>query len=177
MAVTADSGDSGFGVQYPAASAYVTAVGGTTPQRDGGPARGWSETAWSGAGSGCSSAGEAVVADRPWQLHEAHGGRRVGGGRPRDRRAVYDCDGAGGWMVYGGTSVAAPIVAGVYALVGNAAWVNAGSYPYANRSALNDVTSGSNGRCNARNGKYLCTAMPGFNSPSRARDADGTAAF
>ena len=64
---------------------------------------------------------------------------------------VYDtyCDinGCGsGWMVFGGTSVASPIVGSVYALAGNAASVNYGSYPYSHTSSLNDVTSGSNGR-------------------------------
>jgi subtilase family serine protease len=54
VAVVASSGDSGYGVAYPAASPYVTSVGGTTLTPDPGSARGWSETAWSGAGSGCS---------------------------------------------------------------------------------------------------------------------------
>src|SRR3954454_762069 len=52
-AITVSSGDSGFGPEYPAASRFVTAVGGTTLNR-GSSARGWSETAWSGSGSGCS---------------------------------------------------------------------------------------------------------------------------
>ena len=42
--------------------------------------------------------------------------------------AVYDSDGAGGWGVYGGTSAAAPIVAGVYALAGSAAAADYGAY-------------------------------------------------
>src|SRR3954467_6243367 len=45
-AITVSSGDSGFGVEYPAASPYVTAVGGTTLTRASN-ARGWNETAWS----------------------------------------------------------------------------------------------------------------------------------
>ena len=55
IAVTVSSGDSGYGVEYPAASRYVTAVGGTTLTQAAGTARGWTETAWSGAGSGCSA--------------------------------------------------------------------------------------------------------------------------
>src|SRR5262249_3597783 len=62
VAVTASSGDDGYGVSYPAASRYVTAVGGTSLTRGGG-SRGWSETAWSGAGSGCS----AYEAKPAWQ--------------------------------------------------------------------------------------------------------------
>ncbi len=54
IALTVSSGDNGYRVQYPAASQYVTAVGGTTLNRASN-ARGWSETAWSGAGSGCSA--------------------------------------------------------------------------------------------------------------------------
>src|SRR5436309_12760909 len=53
-AITASSGDSGYGVSYPAASRYLTAVGGTSLTRGGGT-RGWTESAWSGAGSGCSA--------------------------------------------------------------------------------------------------------------------------
>src|SRR5207237_10728125 len=53
-AITASSGDSGYGVSFPAASRYLTAVGGTSLTRGGGT-RGWTESAWSGAGSGCSS--------------------------------------------------------------------------------------------------------------------------
>ena len=54
VAITASSGDDGFGVSYPAASRYLTAVGGTSLTRGGGT-RGWTESAWSGAGSGCSA--------------------------------------------------------------------------------------------------------------------------
>src|ERR687887_244969 len=52
-AITASSGDSGYGVSYPAASRFLTAVGGTSLTRNS-STRGWTETAWSGAGSGCS---------------------------------------------------------------------------------------------------------------------------
>ena len=54
IAITASSGDSGYGVSWPASSQYVTAVGGTTLTQASN-ARGWTETAWSGAGSGCSA--------------------------------------------------------------------------------------------------------------------------
>ena len=54
VAITVSSGDGGYGVEYPAASQHVTAVGGTTLTQASN-ARGWNEAAWSGAGSGCSS--------------------------------------------------------------------------------------------------------------------------
>src|SRR3954470_3696226 len=55
IAVTASSGDSGYGVSWPASSQYVTAVGGTTLTKAAGTPRGWTEKTWSGAGSGCST--------------------------------------------------------------------------------------------------------------------------
>src|SRR6266851_3878473 len=48
VAITVSSGDGGYGVEFPAASQYVTAVGGTT-LRTASNSRGWSETVWSGA--------------------------------------------------------------------------------------------------------------------------------
>jgi len=54
VAVTVSSGDGGYGVEFPASSPHVIAVGGTSLSRSS-SSRGWSETAWSGAGSGCSA--------------------------------------------------------------------------------------------------------------------------
>ena len=51
VAITAAGGDNGYGTQYPAVSPYVTAVGGTTLT---GSAGSWTQSAWSGSGSGCS---------------------------------------------------------------------------------------------------------------------------
>lgn len=42
----ASAGDSGYGVPYPAASQYVTPVGGTSLVQAPGTARGWTETVW-----------------------------------------------------------------------------------------------------------------------------------
>ena len=77
VAVTVSSGDSGYGVQFPASSPHVTAVGGTSLVHAAN-SRGWAETAWSGAGSGCSS----VFGKPSWQ-HDgavliALGCRRIG---------------------------------------------------------------------------------------------------
>jgi hypothetical protein len=77
-----------------------------------------------------------------------------------------------GWLVFGGTSVAAPLIAGIYGVNGGA--VNYGSDPYNNTGALFDVTSGSNGSCG---GSYLCTGMPGYDGPSGLGTPNGTAAF
>jgi subtilase family serine protease len=173
IAVTVSSGDSGYGVEFPASSPHVTAVGGTHLVTAGN-SRGWTETVWSGAGSGCSS----VYAKPSWQ-HDASCSRRT----VADVSAVADPNTgvsvygpvnsrSSGWLVFGGTSVAAPLIAGIYGVNGGA--VNYGSDPYTNTGALFDVTSGSNGSCG---GSYLCTGMPGYDGPSGLGTPNGTAAF
>ena len=175
-AITVSSGDSGYGVQYPAASKYVTAVGGTSLSRASN-SRGWSETAWSGAGSGCS----AYEAKPSWQTDTGCARRTVADvsaeADPNTGVAVYDSTsylGQSGWLVFGGTSVASPIIASVYGLAGNGSSVNYGSTPYANLSALFDVTSGSNGSCG---GSYLCTARTGYDGPTGNGTPNGATAF
>jgi subtilase family serine protease len=171
--ITVSSGDAGYGVEFPAASQYVTAVGGTTLNRASNT-RGWTETAWSGAGSGCS----AYVAKPSWQ-HDAGCARRTVAdvsavANPNTGVAVYDStryQGSAGWMVFGGTSVAAPVVASVYALAGNGADP---SYPYGHTASLFDVTSGSNGACSVT---YLCTAGAGFDGPTGLGTPNGTGGF
>jgi len=96
---------------------------------------------------------------------------------PNTGVAVYDSyasKGQKGWLVFGGTSVASPIIASVYALAGNAASVTYGSYPYSHTSSLNDVTSGSNGSCG---GAYLCTGGTGYDGPTGNGTPNGTAGF
>ena len=175
-AITVSSGDSGYGVEFPAASRYVTAVGGTTLRRSS-STRGWVETAWSGAGSGCS----AYVSKPSWQIDPGCSRRAVADvsavADPSTGVAVYDSyayQGQKGWFVVGGTSVSAPIVASVYALAGNVSSLTYASGPYANTSSLNDVTSGSNGSCA---GTYLCTAVAGYDGPTGLGTPIGTGAF
>jgi subtilase family serine protease len=192
VAITASSGDSGYGVLWPAASNYVTAVGGTSLSTASN-SRGWTETAWSGAGSGCS----AQESKPSWQ-HDAGCGKRTVAdvsavADPNTGVAVYDtfnncgtsslCDillslgiyqGADGWVQVGGTSASSPIIASVYALAGNTASITYGSYPYSHTSALNDVTSGNNGSCA---GSYLCTAGAGYDGPTGLGTPNGTGAF
>lgn len=86
--------------------------------------------------------------------------------------AVYETYGRrGGWQVYGGTSVASPIVASVHALGGASVGP---AYPYAHTSAIFDVTGGSNGSCG---GSYLCTAEVGYDGPTGLETPDGAGAF
>jgi subtilase family serine protease len=175
VAVTASSGDSGFGPQYPAASQFVTAVGGTSLTRASN-ARGWTETVWNGAGSGCS----AFEAKPSWQ-HDTGCSRRTiadvsAVADPNTGVAVYDTfDGDSGFEVFGGTSVASPLIASVFALAGTpTAGTYPSSYPYSHTANLNDVTSGSNGTCSPA---YLCTAGVGYDGPTGLGTPNGTAAF
>jgi subtilase family serine protease len=192
VAVTASSGDSGYGVSWPASSQYVTAVGGTTLKKASNT-RGWTETAWSGAGSGCS----AYEPKPSWQHDTGCAKRTVADvsavADPATGVGVYDtynscgtssyCDllislglvqGLDGWAAVGGTSASSPITASVYALAGNAGSTTSGSYPYAHTGSLNDVTSGSNGSCG---GSYLCTAGPGYDGPTGLGTPNGTGGF
>jgi subtilase family serine protease len=175
VAITVSSGDSGYGVEYPAASRYVTAVGGTTLKQDS-SARGWNETAWDGAGSGCSQ----YDAKPSWQTDTGCSRRTVADvsavADPATGVAVYDTYGDDtGWEVFGGTSAAAPVIAGVYALAGTPSGGSSpASFPYAHPGSLFDVTSGSNGSCS---GSYLCTAGSGYDGPTGLGTPDGTAAF
>lgn len=175
-AITVSSGDSGYGVEYPAASQYVTAVGGTSLSRASN-SRGWTESAWSGAGAGCS----AYEPKPSWQTDSGCARRTVADvsavADPNTGVAVYDStpyNGQSGWLVFGGTSVASPVIASVYALAGNGGTVNYGSYPYSHLSALFDVTSGSDGACG---GSYLCTAVPGYDGPTGLGTPNGVGAF
>jgi len=175
IAVTVSSGDNGYGVEFPAASRYVTAVGGTTLSRANN-ARGWAEAVWSGAGSGCSS----YITQPSWQnpYQSACANRIVADvaavADPNTGVAVYDTFHEGGWLVFGGTSVASPIIASVYALAGNTGAITYGSYPYGHASSLNDVTSGSNGSCG---GSLLCTGEPGYDGPTGMGTPNGTGGF
>lgn len=174
VAITASTGDSGNGAEYPATSRYVTAVGGTS-LRTASNTRGWTETAWSGAGSGCS----AYETKPTWQTVTTGCTRRAEAdvsavADPNTGVAVYQTYGGSGWAVYGGTSASSPIVASVYALAGTpGASDYPASYPYAHQSNLFDVTSGSNGSC----GSPLCTAGPGWDGPTGLGTPNGTAAF
>ena len=175
VAITVSSGDSGYGVEYPAASQYVTAVGGTTLNWNGTTR---TETAWSGAGSGCS----AYEPKPSWQSGIATCANRAVAdvsavADPNTGVAVYDTvsyQGQSGWFKVGGTSASSPIIAGVYALAGNAGSVNDGSFSYSHTTQLNDVTSGSNGSCGGSN---LCTAGTGWDGPTGNGTPNGSGGF
>ncbi len=174
IAITASNGDSGYGAAVPAAYNTLTAVGGTTLSTASN-ARGWTETVWSGTGSGCSK----YISKPSWQKDPSCKKRMIGDvaydANPNTGVAVYDSyayDGESGWLVFGGTSVASPAIASIYALAGNT--VSNASYGYAHTSSLYDVTSGSNGSCSIA---YYCHGEVGYDGPTGNGTPNGTGAF
>jgi subtilase family serine protease len=186
VAITASAGDQDYGTVWPAASPFVTAVGGTELVQDPTTKRGWSESVWGslfpgvlpneaeGTGSGCS-----LWEPKPaWQHDAGCSGRTVADvSAVADNVAIYDSSPeVGGWGVVAGTSIASPLIASVYALAGNAKSVVYGSYPYSHSSSLFDVTQGSNFTPDTVCG-YLCTAEPGYDGPTGLGTPNGTGGF
>ncbi len=209
---------------YPASSPHVIAVGGTRLTLS--PAKTWeSETVWNdggaiggtlegagASGGGCSD----VFAAPSWQQSAADwssvgcGSERAvtdvsADGDPYSGVAIYDSTenphGEKGWGAIGGTSVASPIIASIYALAGGAQGV---AYPaqllYENLqqapTSLHDVTVGSNGECLRKFHKntgvsgctsaeeaqsceahLICLAAPGYDGPSGVGTPTGVAAM
>jgi subtilase family serine protease len=188
VAITVASGDSGYEhFGFPAASPYVIDAGGTTlTVKLLSGAYAWAaEETWSGSGSGCS----VYLTAQGWQ--EAAAGFSLTGcahrrgvadvaadANPSTGASVYDStkyQGRSGWLQVGGTSLASPLIAGVYALAGNAASVAyPASLPYADPAALHDVIAGAaTGKCTTT----ACKPGPGFDGPTGLGSPKGTAAF
>jgi hypothetical protein len=190
VAITASTGDCGYGcapagagsgsvpgVEYPAASPYVVAVGGTSLV--GSIGGGWSESAWGnshgGAGSGCS-----LYEPKPsWQHDSGCANRTLADvsaiADPATGAAVYV---AGHWNVFGGTSAASPIIAAAYALAGPGVGSYPASYLYSNSAQLHDVVGGNNDvtfhSCTLA---YLCNGVTGYDGPTGLGTPNGVAAF
>lgn len=195
IAVVASSGDSGFagGAEFPSSSPYVLSVGGTTLTYVAGV---WSQTAWAKAGSGCSK----VYSQMAWQSPVLPSTACVGR-VATDVSAVADINTGvvsvyrGVLYRYGGTSVGAPIIAGIIgqrnqpiSLTVNSGTVASSVYPtpggtnvatgygknlYAQRSALRDVTSGKTGTCTIG---FLCNAAAGYDGPTGLGTPNGSLA-
>lgn len=177
-AIVASSGDDGFGIpSFPATLSTVIAAGGTTltPASN---ARGWTETAWAGSGSGCSG----WTAKPSWQKDKHCPTRTVADvaadADPNTGPAVYDTDnGNAGWLVVGGTSASSPFIAGVVALAGNPGAFPNASYLYAHTGKLFDVVGGGNAGLESCGRDYLCNAVKGYDGPTGNGSPDGIAAF
>jgi len=128
----ASGGDSST-IEYPSASPYVISAGGTTINRDS-SGNYLSQTCWSGTGRG-TSAYETIPA-----FQSAVGG--LAGTKRLTNDLSSDADPAsgvwvydalnGGWFTVGGTSVAAPTLAGIINNAGNfmSSTVNEGNLLY-----------------------------------------------
>jgi len=197
IAITVSSGDGGyedgFGVEYPAASPYVVAVGGTTLNLNSNNTY-LGEGVWGdggldsiGAGSGCSmyenaNSWQASVAD--WSQTQCGSFRGTADvsadADPYTGAAVYDSTSyqeQSGWFLVGGTSLAAPLIAGVFALAGGtASYANAQRVPYLKftRANSHDVMSGSNGYCG---GSIMCRAAAGYDGPTGLGTPNGIGGF
>ncbi|WP_344854284.1 S53 family peptidase [Amycolatopsis ultiminotia] len=177
VAVLASSGDEGFAVpNAPAAYDSVVAVGGTSLVKAGN-ARGWTESAYHDATSGCS----AWVGKPAWQTDPNCPGRTVADvsavADPETGLAVYETTVETGWTVVGGTSASAPFVAGVIALAGHHDQYPDASRLYAHAAQLNDVVGGDNAGTQECGGDYLCTAVAGYDGPTGNGSPAGPAAF
>jgi subtilase family serine protease len=187
IAITASSGDSGYRTEFPASAASVIAVGGTSLRKQSGG--GWTQTVWSGAGSGCSS----YIPKPSWQHDTGCSHRTVADvaavADPNTGVRVYDSYKEPGWMIFGGTSASAQVIAGVYGLAGHgasnaSALYKGGSILFGSPNPLlTDVTSGSNGSCAGRGRTakpalaYLCTGETGYDGPTGMGTPAGIGSF
>jgi subtilase family serine protease len=178
--VVVASGDSGFTTaNFPANLATVTAVGGTELTRSH-DRRGWREAVWNnsvGAGSsGCS----AYVRRPAWQHKVLCPGRTVADVAAVAWNVPIYNKAWGGWITVGGTSVAAPLIAGIYGLAGNGGKVTTKNL-YQHPRSFNHIGIGNNAwglsprlRCG---NDYLCVATPGYNAPTGLGTPHGIGAF
>jgi Subtilase family len=216
-----ESSERGF-ADYPASSPHVVAVGGTHLLGPLGPGGTWAgEQVWNGDGAGGSSC-SATLAAPIWQQSTSDwesagcGEHRAvadvaADADPYTGIAMYDstaeCEYKEGdafhqthWCTIGGTSLASPLVASVFALAGGAGGV---AYPaetlYENEiedaASLHDIASGSNGACAepfneeglsgctvlqeaaSCSAEAICLAREGYDGPTGVGTPDGIAAF
>ncbi|MGA2165506.1 MAG: S53 family peptidase, partial [Solirubrobacteraceae bacterium] len=210
------------GVNYPASSPHVVSVGGTSLTMTGENGQAWaSESVWGGSGGGCSVNFPAQT----WQS-EVSDWSSVGCGTGSEARrasndlaadadpytgvAVYDSvpylnpgerprDGSPpGWLPIGGTSVASPIVASMFALAGGShgvAYPAQTLYSHLGSGLLHDIAEGGNGRCegfyedgcngsmvplspeDCGRGALICNASAGYDGASGVGTPDGVGAF
>ena len=113
VVITASTGDNGYEVQFPAASQYVTAVGGTTLRMSANGS--WARRR---RGTARDRAARSTSRSPSWQNDAGCSGRTVADvsadADPNTGAAVYDSVtyvGQSGWFQVGGTSLAAPLIA------------------------------------------------------------------
>jgi hypothetical protein len=164
---------------WPAASPYVIAVGGTRLEKSTN-ARGWSESVWYepdralGTGSGCS----AYESKPAWQTDADCSDRASNDvsavGACESPLSIYDSYGDSGWVNECGTSAATPIIASVEAM-SNAKTRDEGAEAFwklGPEGKLFDVTEGDNWY-SSNCGSYLCNATTGYDGPTGWGTPDG----
>ncbi len=164
----AASGDNGGVNGYPSVSPYVVSAGGTTINRKSGVFT--SETGWSGSGGGPSkyetklsyqnnvTGTSSTKRSAPDMSFDAN---------PQTGVSVYDstqCQNLSGWLVFGGTSVSSPSLAGIVNLAGHFAinTVSELGTIYANRkntADFRDILSGTAGSFSAKAGYDFVTGV------------------
>ena len=156
----ASSGDSGAGVNWPAVSPFVTAVGGSELSfAKTGSFK--SETAWTGSGGGVSAYEPQPAYQKSYTIPKANGFRAIPdvsyNADPHSGFSVYHSTGSAKnvWYVIGGTSAGAPQWAAIKSLGTSAD----NSKFYADKASardgkfFRDIQTGSNGSCG-----YYCQA-------------------
>jgi subtilase family serine protease len=170
--LVAAGGDDGYdpsNVEFPAAAPDVLAVGGTTIKAAPGTARGFVETVWNSNGGATNSGCSKFISKPEYQPDTGCTMRTLNDvaafADPEIGVAVYDSfDLAPGWGAFGGTSAATPIVAGIFAVTGNAR--AAPGFVYDNVSAFFDITSGTDAVAGPCSDGYLCRATLGYDGPT-----------
>ncbi len=161
----ASTGDTGGQRCWPALSSKVVAVGGTSL---GSSNNLWTEKVWSGTGGGVSS-----YISRPTYQNGVQtivGSKRGGPdiaavADPYTGCAVYapTSQTASAWMIFGGTSLSCPIIAGIYNQSGVTSASSAAEltriYSRLGTPAFRDVKLGSAGTNSARSGYDLCSGV------------------
>ncbi len=176
IAITAATGDTGFnGGEFPASDTHVVAVGGTSVFADG-STRGFHESAWSGAGSGCGTNPQPRWQKKAKTTCTTHAQADISAAADPNNGGlnIYCGSFCGGFTGVGGTSEASPIIAAVFALSGKTTKYPAKFlYKKTNQQYLYDTTTGSNGSC----GVPLCTARAGWDGPTGMGTPHGVLAF
>lgn len=175
--VTAASGDYGFeswelgyeAPNFPATSPNVVAVGGTTLQPAGG-SRGWTETAWTATGAGCSRYQTKPIWQKDTGCSHRTDNDVAAVADPSTPVSVYDTyERTEKWHDLGGTSVSTPLIAAVYALSSGFARTRGAEVLYGGDISLFDITTGTDYPVEkplCTEGSYLCTALTGYDAPT-----------
>ncbi|HEX4702745.1 MAG TPA: peptidase S8 [Pseudonocardiaceae bacterium] len=195
MAVLASSGDGGFeGNQHtgwPQNLPWVTSAGGTSLFATNAAGTTFTQTGWSGAGSGCETDLPAAIG-QPAAVSAFCGGHRADSdvsadADPATGVAVYDTYApASGqplnWIVVGGTSASSPFIAGLYARAGNLSQVIGPNTLYlAPKKDFIDVKIGQNAPTNGCQSVgapvQLCQSGSGWDGATGIGTPNGLGAF